>query len=317
MSCSLIDIRKSLQKAKNILIIAHIQPDGDTLGSCFALKNALERLGKSADICCDNEMPHRYTDLFPPDVLKNPQQIDKEYDTAVAVDCADIARVGKSVKLFKKAAHTINVDHHVTNDGFADQNYIAEVSSVGEIIFELIRVMGIENDEHSAKYLYIAMSTDTGNFTYSNTGKNCLMYVSELVELFDLRHVADVLFRRRTLVATQLIGRALNSLETFEDGKIAFVTLLGSDLKELGANGSECESVVDFAREIEETRVAVFFRELHTGVKVSLRSKEEIDVGAIAAMFGGGGHVNAAGCCIGGKIEEVKKKVLDQLMEII
>lgn len=317
MVCDLLDIKRTLEQATNMLIVAHIQPDGDTLGACFALKSVLIRLGKCADICCDGVMPHRYLGFFPAQELLQPQTIKKEYDVAIAIDCADKSRLGKSIKVFQRANCTINIDHHVTNDSYAQMNYIVEASSAGEIIFELIRVMDIELDEKSAQYLYIAMSTDTGNFTYSNTGRKCLSYVSELVELFDLRYTADVLFRSRTLVSTRLIERALSRLEIYKDGKIAFVTILNSDLEELGANGSDCENIVDFAREIEETKVAVFFRELSHGVKLSFRSKDNIDVCAVAANFGGGGHVNAAGSCAKGKLDDVKNIVLSKLVELV
>jgi len=311
------DVKKAIDRADGIILIAHIQPDGDTLGSSFALQRVIEKMGKKARICCDGEMPDRYAPLFPAGVLEDPADCDATGALAIAVDCADTARLGKCHKLFKHAAETVNIDHHVTNEGFAHINYVAEASSVGEIIYELMRVCGVQPDADIAKYLYIAMSTDTGNFTYSNTGRKCLAYVSEMVDLFDLRATADVLFRRRSLLATRLIGRAISRLETFSDGKIATVTLLDSDMKEFGATGADCENIVDYAREIEETQIAVFFRELPTGVKISFRSKGDIDVGAVAASFGGGGHMNAAGCCTGGKLEEVRKSVLDKLVELI
>jgi phosphoesterase RecJ-like protein len=274
-------------------------------------------MGKTVSVCCDGEMPHRYAELFVNQTLLSPAQVDRNCDLAIAVDCADKARLGKAAKVFDRAAHTVNIDHHVTNDHFAAINYIMDASSTGEIIFELMRLFNAVHDENTAKYLYIAMSTDTGNFTYSNTGRKCLLYVSELVELFDIRKVADVLFRRRTLVSTKLIARALSRLETFEDGKIAFVTVFESDLKELGASGADCENIVDFAREIEETVIAVFFRELNTGVKVSFRSKDDIDVGAVAAQFGGGGHVCASGCMAIGKLDEIKNHVKEMLLELL
>ncbi len=311
------DIKKTIDRARSIALIAHIQPDGDTLGSCFALYDMLEKMGKSPRLCCDGDMPVRYALLFPSDVLTSPQSGSDACDLVIAVDCADTARMGKCHKIFKRAGQTVNIDHHITNEGFAHINYVKEASSVGEIVFELIRLCSVEIDAHIAKYLYIAMSTDTGNFTYSNTGRKCLAYASELVELFDLRETADVLFRRRSLLATQLIGRAISRLEVHAEGRVACVTLLDSDMKEFGATGADCESIVDFAREIEETLVAVFFRELPAGVKISFRSKGRLDVGSIAAMYGGGGHVNAAGCCANGDLETVKKAVLEKLMELV
>ena len=300
-----------------MVLVAHIQPDGDTLGSSLALYRILEKMGKKPRLCCDGEMPERYLTLFPSGILEEPSSCESAGGLVIAVDCADTARLGKCHKVFKRASETINIDHHVTNEGFAHINYIAEASSVGEIIFELMQLCDVAPDEDIAKYLYIAMSTDTGNFTYSNTGRKCLKYVSELVELFDLRKTADTLFRRRSLLATKLIGRAISRLEIHNGGKIASVTLLDSDMKEFGATGADCENIVDYAREIEETQVAVFFRELPIGVKISFRSKGDIDVGALAALYGGGGHVNAAGCCANGKLAEVKQAVLEKLAELI
>ncbi len=299
------------------MLVAHIQPDGDTLGSSFALKTMIEKMGKDVYICCDGEMPSRYKELFPADELINPAAVSGSIDLAIAVDCADAARLGKGLKPFREAAMTANIDHHVTNDSYAQLNHIAEASSVGEVIYELMQLCGIRPDERSARYLYIAMATDTGNFTYSNTNRKCLQYTAEIVDLFDLRATADILFRRRSLVTTQLIGRALSHLELFEDGKIASVTLLEGDMKEFGATSADCESIVDFVREIEQTEAAVFFRELPSGVKISFRSKGKIDVGAVAAMFGGGGHAGASGCNTSGKLADVKKTVIDTLTGLI
>ena len=310
--CRLQEIKKAIEQSKSILIIAHIQPDGDTLGSCYALKRALEKIGKTAEIFCEDDIPPRYEQWVPKADVSKPDP-EKHYDLAIAVDCADISRLGKAQKIFKRVPVTVNIDHHITNEKFAQLNYVVDASSTGEIIFELMGLFGIEQDEQTARYLYIAIATDTGNFTYSNTSRKCMCYAADLIELFDLRETADALFRRRSLVLTRLIARALSRLETYMDGKIAFVTLLISDMQEIGADGSDCENIVDFAREIEETKVAVFFRELPCGVKISLRSKGEVDVGAIAFEMGGGGHMNASGCCTNGKLDDAKKAVLTSL----
>ncbi len=317
MDYSLIEIGKALKDAESILLVAHIQPDGDTLGSVFALQRLLAAAGKEADAACDGMMPERYAELFRGCRLLQPQEIHKQYGLIAAVDCADKLRLGRLIKLFKKAPLTLNIDHHVTNDHFAGMNYIADCSSTGEIIYEFAPILGTEYDGDSAKYLYIAISTDTGNFTYSNTNKKCMAYVSDLVEMFDLRGTADVLFRRRSLVSTKLIARALSRLEIYSDGQIAALTLMLSDLNETGATGADCENIVDFAREIEETKIAVFFRQLDTGVKMSFRSKGNYDVGAVAAAFGGGGHMNASGCCVGGTLDDVKRDIIVKLQGLL
>ncbi len=314
--CTLTDIVSAVKAAQNILVIAHIQPDGDTLGSSFAISRMIRKLGKRADIYCEDGIPKKYIDLFPDEVVSELNN-GSYYDLAIAVDCADRSRLGKAQKMFRNSEVSINIDHHITNGKFGKLNYISDSSSVGEIIFELMGAAGIEQDELSARYIYIAMATDTGNFTYSNTGRKCLLYASELIELFDIRETADILFRRRSLVLTQLIARALTRLELYKEGKIASVTLLQGDVKEFKASGADCENIVDFAREIEETKIAVFFREIKNGIKISLRSKGAIDVGTVASSFGGGGHPNAAGCCVSGKLGEVKTKVIDMLKELV
>ncbi len=317
MAQSLSDIAAALKNAKSILIIAHTQPDGDTLGSCFALNNALSTAGYKTLICCDSGVPDRYLPLLEGDMLHMPKDVAEQYDIAVCLDCADKSRMGKAYKLFKKYENTINIDHHITNDGFAKINYIKDASSVGEIIFELLSEMRLDVDEKTAEYLYIAISTDTGNYTYSNTSENCMAISSRLIEKFDLRRTAEILFRRRSLVSTQLIGRAISSLEMHKEGKIALMSLLKSDFKELNADGSDCDNIVNYAREIDTALAAVMLREIDTGVKVSLRSKGDVDVCSVAAAFGGGGHKNAAGCCIGKKMEEAKKEVLEKLAELV
>lgn len=307
----------AVKNAQKIVLIAHIQPDGDTLGSCFALMRLIAHMGKNAVVCCDGDMPARYVRLFEPYKLTKPNDMPKDADLAIAVDCADTVRLGKCLKLFKRVPMTANIDHHMTNEGYAQINLISEASSVGEMIFELLRKAGIQPDADTAKFLYIAMATDTGNFTYSNTTRRVLAYTAELVELFDLRDTADVLFRQRSLTSTQLIGRALSRLDLFNDSRIASLTLLKSDMKEFNAQGADCENIVDFAREIEQTQIAVLFRELPTGVKISFRSKNGVDVGAIAAQYGGGGHAAASGCMVRGKLDEVKKTVIQKLTELL
>ena len=126
----LIDVKKAIERAKDIILVAHIQPDGDTLGSCFALRCILESWA-SRRVAADGEMPDRYAPLFPAGVLEDPSACDASGALVIAVDCADTARLGKCHKLFKRAAETVNIDHHITNEGFAHINYIADASSVG------------------------------------------------------------------------------------------------------------------------------------------------------------------------------------------
>ncbi|HOV69206.1 MAG TPA: bifunctional oligoribonuclease/PAP phosphatase NrnA [Clostridia bacterium] len=308
------EIIRLLSKAESVTLISHVNPDGDALGSAAALKLALENLGKKVYWFCDGVIPRNYSIIPGIESLMKP---DSEHcaGVCVAVDSADIGRCGSARAIFEKAEETINIDHHVSNTLYARHNHVVGASSTGEIMYRLITALGVKIDEPIAKALYIAISTDTGGFSYSNTTPETLRIVANLLECgMDSADISDKLYRCRTYAKTRLIAAALNNLVI--RGDIAYIKLAFADYIGSGAQEADTEGLVDYAREIEGMQVGFLARETENGeVKVSLRSNGDIDVCVVAARFGGGGHKQAAGCTIRQPIDKAIDMVLDCIAE--
>lgn len=311
-------LKKSLLAASNILLITHVNPDGDAVGSTLALSHALQKMQKNTVSVCDGKIVEKYRFLKGVDGIVQPEEADGVFDLAVAIDCADQKRMGSAEKLFFDAKENANIDHHGTNECFGRINIVHSVSSSGELIYELIEELGTGLDEMTAECLYTAISTDTGNYTYSNTSKKALLYTAELIGYFDFKQAADCLYRTRSYDNTRLIARAIDNLSLYEDGRAAIMYLNRSDIEENGIKNPDFEMIVNYASEIETVRVAVFLRELKDGgYKASLRSSGNIDVAEICAAYGGGGHKNAAGCSINAPLDEAIEKILSDIRKIL
>lgn len=299
----------------NFVLIAHTSPDGDTLGSALALLRALEKLQKKALVVCENGMPASLSFMPGSDKLSKTADNEGEY-TAIAIDCADISRMGACDSCFKNAKHTINIDHHATNKGYAQINDIVpHAAAVGESIWQIIGELGVEPDKEMAQCIYTAISTDTGNFCYANTTPDTFKTAVELLELgFDLNTTSSKLFRTRSLSKTRMICKCIENLELFFDDQICVSTISKAEMDSIGSDESETEGMIDFIRDIETVKIAVFMREVSQSVyKVSLRSKVDINVSTVAQQFGGGGHKLAAGCTIEESAEKTKEKIITAL----
>ena len=177
----LLDAVRFLRANDDILSIAHVSPDGDTLGSSFALFGALQDLGKRVQVVCEDPVPAIYRFLPYSDQLLTPEQA-KPAEAVVCVDCADVARAGRSEPLFRAAKATLNIDHHGTNDRYAEENFVQKAGATGELIFNVISCLKITLNKNIASCLYAAITTDTGNFSYSNTTPDTLRIAAELLD---------------------------------------------------------------------------------------------------------------------------------------
>jgi len=241
-------------------------------------------------------------------------------ETVIALDTGDIGRLGKRAKIFNNAIHKINIDHHPTNTYFAEMNYICEnASATGEIIFQLIKAMDIKFDVDIALCLYTAILTDTGGFKYSNTTSLTHLIVSQLVSYgIDISAVSFRIFDSISENKLKLIGSAINTIELFENGKIALITITKKMIADSGAIEEETEGIVDYARNISGVEVAAFVKEkFDNEVKVSLRSNSYIDVSQIVNKYSGGGHKRAAGCTLNTSLLETKKIILNDLIKAV
>lgn len=312
------DAVRFLRAYDDILLIAHVSPDGDTLGSSFALYGALLDLGKHAQVVCEDPIPATYRFLPFSDQLKTPEEA-RPAEAAVCVDCADLARTGRCVALFQAAKATLNIDHHGTNDRYAEENFVQKAGATGELIFHVIASLKIALNKNIASCLYAAITTDTGNFAYSNTTPDTLRIAADLLDTgIDLPYLNRCLFRTVPLRKLKLQAVAVNKAQLYEHGRIGISFITQEEMHACGATGEDSEGVIDLIRDVDSVEIAAFLRESDDGlVRVSLRGKSSADVSCIALRFGGGGHRLAAGCTMQPPIEQAAAQILDSAKELL
>lgn len=306
-------VADALKRTDDIALIVHTSPDGDGLGSALALHIALKKLGKRVVTVCDNPLPHSYRFLPLAGELKLPDGIHAK--TAVAVDCADMGRLGKSGAVFASAHITFNIDHHITNTRYAQYNAVFEASATGECMLDLLRALDIELDVDMATCLFVAISTDTGHFSYGNTSGDCLRATARLVEAgIDVMDLTSKLYRMRTLGHTRLIGKAIANMRLYEGGRLVISCLARRDFEESGAKQEDTEGLIEHLRNMENVEIAAILRECGDEIFVSMRSNRKANVGMIAQSFDGGGHRRAAGCTLRVPLHDAEAAVREALI---
>jgi bifunctional oligoribonuclease and PAP phosphatase NrnA len=312
-------IVSTIKEAKKIAILPHINADGDALGSGIALTIALKKMNKEVILFLEEEIPRVYSFLPCDDKIRVYKGEVQNFDIAIALDTGDLERLGERSEIFNSAKITVNIDHHTTNSSFAFYNYIDKSSSAtGEIVYQLLKIMGLDIDKDMATCLYVALSTDTGGFRYSNTTSLTHQITADLINQgVSIADISQKVFENTSIQKVKLTGIAINSLEIFENNKVAFITITDNDIKNAGAKDEDCEGIVNIGRNIESIEVAAMFRhKSNSEIKVNLRSKSYADVASIAGLYGGGGHKRAAGCTVGNKrIEDVKAMLLKDIHE--
>ncbi len=294
--------------AESVAVIAHVTPDGDTLGSALALALALEKLGIGADVCCGDGVPHLYRFLPSSDRVRMSPGAPRA--VAVAVDVSDPARLGGFGNLFVKSGRRIVLDHHATNTGFGDIDVILPRASTAQIVLELIDLMGVLPNADIARCLYVGLATDTGNFVYANTDGEALRCAARLADCgIDISAITKLVYRTRRVAKTRLIGRAIERMEFLLDGRLAVISLTPEDYRRCGADDADTEGIINYAAECEGVQVAALARESAEGIKISLRSNGNIDVGELAKSLGGGGHRAASGVTLSGPMPGALERV--------
>ena len=305
------------KNSKKILIISHVNPDGDALGStCGLYKAVYNRFKKKADMCALTYLSPVYNFLPNIDLAKHSYDTSLVYDLVVTVDVADIDRICDMKVLFDKAKTTINIDHHKTNNNFADYNYVVpEASSTGEVLFNMFKNSGWEIDKETAECLYTAILTDTGGFRFDNTTEDVLSAAANLVKLG--ANPSQIFancyeFKSKNFVMFQnyCVGKAVFT----EDDKIAYTTVYKRDLERFNGKDDFTEGLAEQLRAIDTTDLAFVVKEVEPNkvCKVSMRSKK-YDVSKICSAFGGGGHARAAGCTIKTSVDNAVSKIIDEI----
>ncbi len=287
---SLKETAEFLQAHDNFLILSHEHPDGDTLCSGAALCSALRRLGKRASCHKNPEIGERYLS-FVGDYLGEPE---KGEVCRIAVDVAD----QKMLPAHKNAEIDLVIDHHGSNTGYG--NYLllnAENASCGELMYRLILELGCGVSEEEASLLYIAVTTDTGCFRYTNTNASCLITAAELINAgADQKEINVRFFRSDSRARIAILARMYSDIGFHLDGRVTSSILTADCIRKAGATEDDLDDIAHIPGSVECSEVAIFVRELPDGRnKVSLRSKPSFDVSALAALYGGGGHPGAAG----------------------
>jgi phosphoesterase RecJ-like protein len=301
---TLAQVLGELRAADKFILVTHEHPDGDALGSLVAMHGVLGALGKdSAMFMCADEfpLPHEYR-FFQLEGMVSTVPDDVAERTVVFLDCGNIDRTPAEI-LKREDAHILNIDHHHDNTRFGTVNHVvSSASCTAEIIWDLMRELGVQPTETIADALYVGLVTDTGKFMYENTGPQAHLMAAELIEAgVDVHGIYRRLYEGMPYPKLELLGRGLANVERFDDGRLTFTRLTRDDFRLAGAEESYSEGVIDHLRSVAGTKVAALSRELPSEAgsgrkKVSLRATDgDVDVSVIARAGGGGGHRQAAG----------------------
>ena len=299
-----------IKSVKNIALFLHVRPDGDAIGSGLALKRALNLLNKNVDVYCDDVIPERFFYLEGATEIKS-SDIQTNYDCLIAVDCADITRIGKYAPNFSAHKNTLVIDHHETNRGFSLGDYVKDLPANCENIYYLINQLGVEIDSVIANALATGILTDTGGLRHSNVNAQIVSVLASLVEKgANLNLISYKMFKEQSKERAKLFGLTMSSLRYFYDNKIVIGTVDSEKLKISNAKQDETEGFIDFIMGIQGVEVGACLLQLaENKFKVSLRGKTT-NVAEVAQVFGGGGHCLASGCQIFGEYEEVVDKLV-------
>lgn len=313
------EISNLMNQADKILLFPHINMDGDTLGSAAALCKALRGLGKECHILIEDDIPAnlRFLDKG---YCTFDQQIIPKADLSICIDCGDAGRFIRRKEKFHQSRKNLCIDHHATTDYYCQYNYIdSKAAATGELVFKLLKVMGVEIDKEIGEAIFAAITTDTGNFQYSNTSRMTHEIMAELYDAgIDSNGISVELYENNRMEKILIKNMALNTLTTVCDGRGVLAYVTQDMLKETGALMDETEGVVQELRSISKVEVAAFLKEASADhIKISLRSKKSVNVAEIAASLGGGGHERAAGfslhCSLTEAFDTITEKITDSL----
>ena len=311
------EIAQKLKQAQSVLLFPHVHMDGDALGSSAALAGALRKQGKTCYVLIEDEIAGNLK-FLDRDYCTDNQDIIDGPDLCVYIDCGDESRIPKRYGKFLSGRETMCIDHHRTNSSDTDYAYVdPDAAATGEIIYDIITAMGDEIDAHTGEALYAALTTDTGNFQYSNCTKKTHEIAAALYDSgMNHSEVCIQIYENVSVGRIRLDNMIMNTLDIFADGKAAMAYVTQQMLEETGTGMDETEGIVSTLRSIRGVEISVFLKEYGTEeIKVSMRAKTYADVAEIAVEFDGGGHTKAAGFTGRGFLEEIKAVVRSRIEE--
>ncbi len=309
-----------IRSSNNIFIASHVNPDGDNIGSSLGLGLALKKINKNVSVLKADPIPEDFKFLPGNDLYKDYDQSLDPIDLFIAVDSSDIDRLGKNKDLLAKAKNIINIDHHISNTNFGHINIVDPMAAAtGELIYHLIKKMDIELDQAIASNIYTAILTDTGKFSYESVTSITHRIAADLIDKgIDIKDINLKIYESSSLERTNLFLKTLNKMKTYSDGKIATIYVSQEMLEETNTSLDDTEGIVSFIRAIGPVEVSCFLKEFNENeVKVSLRSKNYVNVASVCEKFGGGGHIRAAGCTIYKDLASAESLIVEEIKKNI
>ncbi len=303
-----------------MIVLPHIHPDGDTIGSCIALNLFFKSLGLVSYVVNNDTLPVSLRFLNTENFITSEAFEHLGWENGsyavIVVDSSDLDRIGDRKNIYEGAVMRLNIDHHITNEIFADITWIDHTaSSTGELVYELVRTNGGVIDKEMAEPLYVAITTDTGSFKYDNTSPRTHRVVASLLETgFDAQKSIVEVYQNKDFDQVKLMQIALNHLELHNSGRIGITYIKLEDVESAQIVNYDTDGICESIRDISGLEVAVFLRETKPNLfKVSTRSKYDFDVAAFSLKFGGGGHKKAAGFSMEMTLEVAMNEILNAL----
>ncbi len=305
-------LKSWIEPAKSILILGHVRPDGDCVGSTLGLYNYIRDNWPEKKVrVCLGKFSHDFLLLRGADAISHKVEETAVYDLCIASDVSSLERLGDFRPMFERAVHRICVDHHATNPGFAEENIVeGEASAASEVLFTMMEEDKIS--KATAECLYLGIVHDTGVFKHSNTSRQTMEIAGVLIEKgVSTSTIIDQTFYHKTFLQNRILGKALLNATLELGGKLIYSAVSHAELTEYGVSALDLEGVIDQLRVTDGVECAMLVNETGTGeCKVSMRANGDCDVSRIAMEFGGGGHIKAAGCTICGSLQEAKEKLI-------
>ena len=311
MKISVKECADILREKDNILILTHANPDGDTLGSGFALCRALMKIGKICAVINADDIPKKYNYLFD-DIV----EIKFKPDYVVAVDVATVNLLGGLEEQYKI---DMCIDHHSTNTEYANLLLLEDVPAACQIMYEVVLALGVEVDKKIADCLYTGLTTDTGCFSYDSTTAQTYRVAADLIDAgADNGRINRIMFETKSKTYARLERLAIESMRFYEHERVAVITVTQEMFQLTGSNAQETEGLAPLTRQIEGVEIGITIQERPDGTcKASIRTFESVNAAKLAACFGGGGHAQAAGCKFDCDVKEARRLLVDKCREML
>ncbi len=312
-----LDIRREILTRQRFLLTSHARPDGDSIGSQLAMAFALDALGKQVRIVNADPAPDHYQEFPGMERIEIARQVRADVDAVIVMECSDLTRTGVAGL---EGEFLINIDHHAGNRLYGALNWHDEsAAACGEMVFDLIRALDVPLSLEIATHIYLAILTDTGSFHHSHITPRTFDICRQTVEAgVDPASMARRVFDSNSFGKLKLIGALLDSMELIDDGRVAILYMDDGMLAACGCTHNDTEGLINLPLTAREIQAVVFFKAGPEGeVRVSMRSKYDVDVRRVANDYGGGGHKNAAGFTVPGPLDRVRGAVLQRLVEAV